>query len=172
MPPQAEGKLLITEVLYDVLTPQVEFDHEWIEIHNGTNSAIDLSGYSIHDNNGFDYIPNGTTLPAGAFLFVTASSTSESLWTIPAGAVKLVLADGDLGGNGFANTGDKVLLMNVASSTIDHVSWGSNADAFSPSVFPTTSDDNQGSSIVRTPATTDTDSAADWALDATPTPGE
>ena len=168
----SSGNLLINEVMYDVAVPQSEIDHEWIELYNDTGVQLDLSGYSIHDNNGFDYIPNGTLLPAGAYLFVTASSTTESFWTIPAGAVKVVLADGDIGGNGFANTGDTVLILNAASSTVDHVSWGTNTAAFTPSVFPTTSDDNPGSTIQRTSNTTDTGSAADWVENATPTPGQ
>jgi len=62
------------------------------------------------------------------------------------------------------------LFDEVASTTVDAVSWGTNTTAFSPSV-PTV-DVNTGHSIARTDDTIDTDSAADWEELETPTPGE
>ncbi len=51
-----------------------EFD-DWIELHNLTNSTIDLSGYFLSDN--FDNldkweVPSGVTIPANGYLIIWA----------------------------------------------------------------------------------------------------
>ncbi|MBI2610669.1 lamin tail domain-containing protein [Candidatus Kaiserbacteria bacterium] len=174
-PPEITGKLLITEVLYDLSNaegdPQgVESANEWVEIRNGTDSVQNLSGFTIHDEAGSDLIPEGTILTPGQFLIVTSSTTTESFYDIPEEAIVVVLSS-SIGSNGLANAGDMVELRGALDVSIDAVSWGDNVTAFDPSVFPTTSDDNPGSSITRTSPTTDTNTAADWVENTTPTPG-
>ena len=173
-PPPPEGALLITEVLYDLTTsttsPQgTESANEWVEIFNGTNANINLSNYTIADASSTDALPD-VVLPAGAYAVIVASSTTVSFWSIPAEAVVVQLTNVTIG-NGLGNGGDMVSLFDeVASTTVDAVSWGTNTTAFSPSV-PTV-DVNAGHSIARTDDTIDTDSAADWEERETPTPGE
>lgn len=166
IPPQVEGKLLISEVIYDLGTGQgTEPGNEWVELYNGTNSAINLLGYYIHDALSADALPS-VLLPAGKFAVISGSSTTQTFWSIPNDAIVIVLSNATIG-NGLANGGDMVWLENTASTTVDAVSWGSNTTAFSPSV-PAAPD---GNSIVRTNLTTDTDTASDWVADSTPTPG-
>jgi len=168
VPQQVEGKLLITEVLYDLASTTSqgnEPENEWVEIHNGTNAGINLAGYFIHDASSADALPS-VLLPAGKFAVISGSSTTQTFWSIPNDAVVIVLSNATIG-NGLANGGDMVWLENTASTTVDAVSWGSNTTAFNPSV-PASPD---GNSIMRTSLTTDTDTAADWADSATPTPG-
>lgn len=172
IPPQVEGKLLITEVLYDLTTstttPQGdEPGNEWVEIHNGTNTGINLADYFIHDASSSDPLPS-VLLPAGKFAVITGSSTTETFWSIPADALFIVLPNTTIG-NGLGNSGDMVWLENTASTTVDAVSWGTNTTAFNPSV-PTVPA-NSGDSITRTSVTTDTDTESDWIADSTPTPG-
>ena len=173
-PPPVEGKVLITEVLYDLTTgtttPQGdEPANEWVEIFNGTNSSINLSNYTIADASSTDALPD-VVLPAGTYAVITASSTTASFWSIPGDAVVVVLAS-NIGLNGLGNAGDFVSLFDeVASTTIDAVSWGTNTTAFSPSVDGVTT--NSGHSIARDPVTEDTNSAADWEERTIPTPGE
>ena len=123
-------------------------------------------------NQGFsagDYIPSGTLLPAGAFAVITASSTTSTFWSIPGAAVVIVLPN-DIGSNALANSDDRVILMNVASTTLDMVSWGDDTTAFNPSVPDVA--ENSGHSIARIDEDIDTNTAADWEDRTTPTPGQ
>ncbi|MBI2613148.1 lamin tail domain-containing protein, partial [Candidatus Kaiserbacteria bacterium] len=169
-PPVVTGKLLINEVLYDLLnggSQGSENENEWVEIFNGTNATIDLSGYMLHDNSSASStIPSGTILGSGKYLVVTGSTTTASFWSIPGDAIVIVDSSGTIG-NGLANGGDNVLLMAADDTIVDAVSWESDTSSFAPSV-PAALD---GYSIVRTSPTTDTDTAADWTQTATPTPG-
>ena len=166
-PPADEpsGDLLITEVLYDTGAGQgSEPGNAWVEIHNGTDSAIDLSGYAINDGTGSDVLPEGTMLAAGGYLIVTATSTTANFWTFPEGTVVVSLGS-SIGSNGLGNTGDRVELRNASSELIDAVSWGTDVSAFSPSVAGV----DAGHSLSRVGA--DTDTAVDWADEDTPNPG-
>lgn len=172
IPPQVEGKLLITEVHYDLATSTPaqgdEPANEWVEIYNGTNSDINLSNYSIADASSTDALPD-VVLPAGKFAVITASSTTASFYSIPADAIIAQLTNATVG-NGLANTGDVVQLLDSGDVTIDAVSWGSNTEAFSPAVPLVAA--NFGHSIARIDKTVDNNTAADWEEKTTPTPGQ
>lgn len=164
-----EGKLLITEVLYDLAsttTQGEEPENEWVEIYNGTSAVMNLGGFTLNDAVSTSTVPDGTVLPSGAYLVVTGSTTTASLWTIPGGTVVVVLDDGTIG-SGLNNTGDRVFLRGPTGIEVDVVSWGSDTSAFAPSVSAVP----DGNSITRTSPTTDTNAAADWVADPTPTPG-
>lgn len=168
-----EGKLLITEVLYDLNTsttsPQgLESANEWVELYNGTNSAIDLGTLFIGDASSTDALPS-MSLPAGKFAIISGSSTTATFWNFPSDAVVIVLTT-NIGQNGLGNGGDTVRLIGASNATIDAVSWGSDVSAFNPSVPTFTA--NAGDSIGRTSISTDTDTATDWERKETPTPGE
>ncbi len=160
------GALLITEVAYDLGTGKgTEPGNEWVELYNGTNSDINLSGFVIRDSTGSDILPD-VVLPAGKFAFISGSSTTAGLWSLPAETVVIVLANSTIGG-GLANGGDMVALENASAVALDAVSWGSNTTAFSPSVPGA----DEGHSIARSSNTIDTNMAADWTDLETPTPG-
>lgn len=175
-PGPTEDHLLISEVYYDVNSTTtaegrgVEGANEWIELHNPTNADVVLTNWWIGDvattSAGLDKIPDGTTIQAGGFLVITASSTTSSLWD----DVPMIVVDNDLGGSGLSNGGDQVVLVNANSgtTTVDAVSWGTNGVAFSPSITGLVADN----SLFRTSLLDDTDTAADWGKDPTPTPGE
>lgn len=173
VPTPVEGKLLITEVIYDLNTsttsPQgSESANEWVELYNGTNGSIDLGTLFIGDASSTDALPS-VSLPAGKFAIISASSTTASFWNFPIDAVVIVLST-NIGQNGLGNGGDTVRLLDAASTTIDAVSWGTDVSAFNPSV--PTFIANAGDSIGRISITSDTDTAADWERKMTPTPGE
>lgn len=160
------GALLITEVAYDLGADKgSEPGNEWVELYNGTNSDINLSGYVIRDATGFDTLPD-IVLPAGKFAFITGSSTTAGLWSLPVDTVVIVLPNSTIGG-GLGNSGDRVVLENASAVQFDAMSWGSDTTVFSPSV-PDVAD---GHSIARASKTTDTNVAADWVDLETPTPG-
>lgn len=168
----AAGKLLITEVLYDLTnsttTPQGEEpSNEWIELYNGTNASIDLGGYFIGDASSTDMLPS-VLLPAGAYAVITATTTTASFWSIPGNALIIVL-NSSIGQNGLGNDGDVVRLLDSASSTIDQLSYGETTSVFNPSIpdVPT----NAGHSIARIDRLVDTNTALDWQADTSPSPG-
>ncbi len=162
--------ILISEVLDQPTTTAqgVDSTNEWIELYNPTASTVDLSFWTIKDaTNSFDMIPNGTTIPAGGFLFLTNASTTPSFWSLP-GSVQVIAFESPLGA-GLNNTTESLFLRNAATTTIDSLSWGATTTAFvsgsgAPDVVP-------GHSLFRTSLSVDTDTAADWADDATPNPG-
>lgn len=170
------GKLLITEVMYDLSTsttsPQgQETANEWVEIYNGTNSSIDLSGWFIGDASTTDALPD-VDLPAGMYAFITGSSTTAGFWNIPNGTVVIVLSNPTIG-NGLRNDGDGVRLIDAGDTTIDAVNWGFETGFFSPSANPSpTGDDFPGQSLGRIDETVDTNDASDWSRNDPPNPGQ
>jgi hypothetical protein len=173
VPVEVEGNLLITEVLYDLSTTTekgIEPNNEWIEIYNGTEEVIDLSGYSIGDNNGADVIADGTMLPAGAFAVIVGTSTTSSFWSIPAEAVIITLPT-FIGGSGGLSNNDRVELRNAADELVDTVGWGTDTVAFG-SASGLTVEVNVNHSLGREDVGVDTDAAADWVEKVTPTPGQ
>ena len=170
--PAPSGNLLITEVMYDLATSTpaqgTETANEWIELYNGTDQTLDLTGYTITDAASSDTLPDGTLLEAGQFLLITSSSTTEGFYDIPEDAVIVVLTGAI--GNGLGNASDFLELRNDEGSAVDAVSWGDNTSAFSPAVpgVPT----NVGYSIGRIDIDVDTGTAADWETKEDPSPGQ
>ncbi len=165
------GAVVISEVHYDVSAPGINSgndNNEWVEIYNGTNATVDLSGWTLTDNNASDALPEGTLLGAGEYLLVTATSSTKALFGIGDDVQIVVL--GNQIGNGLAAsaTGDVVFLRNAESTTVDAVSWGTNVDGLNPGVV----DVLQGHSIARSVLTNDTNTAVDWVDRETPTPGQ
>ena len=67
-----------------------------------------------------------------------------------------------------SNPGDVVLVLDGTDSFVDAVSWGDSNWAFDPDC-PVVA---EGHSIARDPADVDTDTAADWIVQAVPNPGQ
>lgn len=169
--PAEEGTLVISEVLYDPSAAQgSENGNEWVEIFNGTNGTLNLSGYFLRDNSASEIFvfPQGTTLASGASLLVTgASSTNPTSghWSVPGNASWLTFSGFS---NQLANSGDFVELFNTASSSVDAVCWGPEDNAFNCDELLV---NNQGESIGRIDRMIDTGTAADWQIQ-TPNPGQ
>ena len=169
-PEETIGHVVISEVHYDVDVAHGENsgngNNEWVELYNGSAETVDLSGWKLADNNASDALPEGTLLPAGEFLIITATSSTAGFWPdIPEDVEIIVL--GSLIGNSLAAGGDVVLLRDDEDTLVDAVSWGSNTTAFDPSVPGVT----QGESVARILLTVDTDTAADWEERGIPSPG-
>ena len=80
-----------------------------------------MTGWRLADNRAEDPIP-ATTLDPGAYLIVGGGA--ELAAELPAGVALVVVEDGRIG-NGLANGGDRVVLIDPAGATVDGVSWGS-----------------------------------------------
>lgn len=137
---------------------------EWVELFNPTSSPVDVTGWSIEDNFNQDVFPTVSSIPAGGYGVVIASDSA--VIGIPPSAVTIILSD-TLIGNGLNNDGDTLTLKNSSSSTIDSMSYGDDTSVFpAPPAAP-----GAGETVARSPNGTDTDSAADWVIDTSPSIG-
>jgi hypothetical protein len=158
--------VLVSEVYYAVDTAHgSKPQHEWVEIYNGTQAAVNGGGWRIEDAFASDPIPSSTIIAPGKFLVVAATSTTKALWNIESSAFVSV---GSPLGDGLANGGDRVVLKNASGTIIDALSWGTNISIFKPSapVAP------YGYSTWRKSLTTDSNSASDWVSQSKPSPGK
>ena len=159
------GSLLITEVVYDAPSDREESDNEWIEITNPTSTTIQLIGWRVQDNRAANELPSFEIAPAEVVVLAT---TADLLRFFPTFSGTLVLVGGSKLGNGLGNNGDQLALIDGVGSVIDALSWGNNTAVFDPAA----PDAKTGHSLQRQPATSDTDSAADWVDSAIPSPGD
>ncbi|HYM16866.1 MAG TPA: lamin tail domain-containing protein [Dehalococcoidia bacterium] len=154
--------LVINEVLYDPVGGGPDADGEWLELYNPTDAAVALGGWRLDDAASSDPLPDAS-ISAGGYLVIAAS---KSLIANP-GATHAGAVPGSHIGNGLGNDGDRVVLRNPAGAVVDAVSWGTDTYAFAPSV----QDVPAGHSIERRSPGLDTDSAADFVDNETPSPG-
>ena len=180
---QTPPTLLITEVYYD--TPGEESEEEWIEIANVGTAVYPLSNIKIGDEErsgggeGMTRFPEEAVIEPGQVIVVAQTAVgfrrlfnfnpdyeiSDTDPTVPDMHRHLLWATGDVA---LANDGDEVLLLNEHNLIIDALSYGDSTRFFAPAIADIVS----GVSIERVPATCDTDSAADWQPQDTPTPGQ
>jgi hypothetical protein len=86
---------------------------EWIELFNKTDQAVDLTGWTINDDDGSSiYGLSGSIAANGYFLI---EDREEAVNTVTAGAVI---------GLSLANTGDSLVLHDTAANVIDAVNSG------------------------------------------------
>ncbi|MCP4216341.1 MAG: MBL fold metallo-hydrolase [bacterium] len=152
------GDVLFSEVLYD--TPGTDSIEEWVEIYNNSSSTVDLTGWTITDNNGSGSvytIPSGYTMVPGSYFTIAADSN---------GFNAIYGYDADLYGTipAFNNGGDALLLKDGTGTLKDTVAWEGGASGGIPSGWGSTSQPtaSTGNSIVRATVTPDTDTYSDW----------
>ena len=160
--------LVINEVMFDPPNTNAcgsENDAEWVEIYNPTGSPVNLDTWSVGDGNFTDNLPN-VSLPAGGFAVVSdcTQASFTSIWALPEGTIYIELSSAI--GNGLNNGGEHMRLFNSVT-LVDDMSYGSNTNAFSPSVPAPVADH----SVERDPDGVDTDTVADFVDRTTPTPG-
>lgn len=141
-------------------------NHEWIELYNGTRADVDASGWTLLNAAGSSAtLPASTTIPAQGFLLVSYSSTVRDEWEVPEHTVFAVLNRPLAGGLGAS---DGLLVRTGDGTPVDAVSWGTNGTVFSPAAPAI---DPPGRSLARRTRSVDTNTAADWTIQSTPTPG-
>jgi hypothetical protein len=145
--------VVISEVLYNPTGS--EPDGEWLELYNPTGSVVDLTDWTLDDNQGTYTIPGGTSIGAGEYLSIAndGEAYNSNHGCYP-----------DLDGfdRSLANSGDFLILFDDQDNPIDFVGWGDTLD------WSLTA--SEGNSIMRDPPYCDTDSADDWLSEQTPTP--
>jgi beta-lactamase superfamily II metal-dependent hydrolase len=153
-------KVVFSEVYYDTIgTDSAE---EWIELYNDSVVTMDISGWTITDNNGSGAtftIPAGTFIQPGTYLTIAVDSV---------GFNALYGYDADVYGSipALNNTGDALILKDNTGTVVDAAAWEGGAAAGVPAGWGSTTAPNAptGSTIVRTDPTVDTDTYADWSV--------
>lgn len=166
----AQQNIVINEVYYFVGADKgdegdASNPDEWIELYNPNNFAISLKDWTITDNSTVRTIHADKSIPANGFAFLEKSNSTSGYWSVPAGVEIIEL--GQKIGNGLDNGGDRVILKNPSANIIDQLSYGDDVSILNPAVTGVV----QGHSIGRSPLGHDTDSAADFVDQASPTPG-
>ena len=108
--------LRITEIFASAGQGSRDAAFEWVEVHNYGAEPIDLAGWTIADAAAEDALPGGVVAPGA---YVTIGGSPEAA----AGAVDVVLEDGRIG-NGLANGGDSVVLLDPQGRIVGGVAYG------------------------------------------------
>jgi beta-lactamase superfamily II metal-dependent hydrolase len=155
---QGDGTIVFSEIYYDTIgTDSIE---EWIELYNNTPATVDISGWTITDNNGTGAsvtIPSGSTIRPGTYFTIAVDSAGfNALYGFDADAYGSIPA--------LNNSGDALLLYDGTGAVVDAVAWEGGATAGVPTGWGSTTDPwaGTGNTIVRTDSTVDTDTYADW----------
>lgn len=169
-PDPTVGYPLIFEVMYDLANDgsegsEVGGANEWVELYNPTDATFDLANWKIGDGTSNDVISTTELLfGPSEYLMITNATSTADFWDLT--NVTVVYLGSSISG-GLANGGDSVKLFDSNDTLVDAMSYGTNVSAFDPSV-PVVA---PGSSSARAYLSVDTDTAADWFEDASPTPG-
>jgi len=152
------ANVLFSEIFYD--TPGTDGEEEWIELYNTTSQQINISGYTITDNNGTGAVytfPSGTTIDGETYFTVAKAAI---------GFQPLYNSDAHQYGNipDLNNTGDALLLKDDIGSLVDEVAWEGGASSGVPSGWGTGQSASTGESLFRTSLANDTDTDADWSI--------
>src|SRR3989344_5887580 len=153
----------INKVYYDVKSPErgVEGLNEWVEIYNQTNTALDISGWQICDNNSCDTLPSTPLIPALKYAVIVATSTTvsnllPSYWYLPSEVTEIDIGE-EIGG-GLANGGDRLILKRPDGVVVDEMNWQDDTGVWNPGAV----DVAEGNVLARVPSGFDTDSPSDW----------
>ncbi len=97
-------------LLNEVYSRGVVEDPDWVEIHNASNAAADISGFKVYDSGGQSgakpkkEVPAGTIIPAKGFYV-------------------LVVDDGTDSGFGLSSAGEQIWFENATGNQIDNVTF-------------------------------------------------
>ena len=178
-----ETRLVFSEVLYD--TSDAEPDGEWVEFYNVGDRRIDLSDYKFGDEEslggreGMLRFPVGTIVEIKQTIIVASEAiTFEARYGQPPdfemresdpAVPNMLKYTAWAGGNvSLDNNGDELLLLNEDNEVVDALSYGDSTFFFDPPAEKA----KEGQSLARNPVNQDSDTAADWIVQATPDPWE
>ncbi len=114
-----ESVVWISEVLPNAGQGRNDAQHEWFELTNAGDRPIDLTGWTIADNTSSDPL-DGLVIEAGQSAVIgVATATTE----VAGESLVPLIADGRIG-NGLANSGDQLRLINPAGLVVSAISWG------------------------------------------------
>lgn len=116
--PDIETRVVLNEIMFN--PPGDHLDGEFVELHNRSNEAVDLSGWAFVE--GIDFtIPPGTVVAPGGFLVVAANADRmRSVY----GDIPVV---GDYSGR-LSNDGELVRLVDARGNLVDEVDYKGGGD--------------------------------------------
>lgn len=123
----AQADVIINEILYDPAAglagdangdgTRDAAEDEFVEIFNNGASAVDISGWTLSDDDGDDFVFGaGTSIAAGEYIVLFGGGT-------PTGIPGQVFTDNGSIGTGLANGGDLVRLIDNLANVIDSVDY-------------------------------------------------
>jgi hypothetical protein len=152
------GDILINEVQYNPPQSGADAAYEWVEIYNTRNETVELIGWEIRDNGGYDLTPFLNISPYG-FVIIAASENFSVNFPNYTGKI-VFLEDGDIG-NGLGNNGDRLRMQDSLGTVIDEFSYGDDESI----TLPPHKKVAEGHSMERRPA------GGEFIDNAEPTPG-
>ncbi len=111
-----EDEVWISEVHPNAGQGRNDAAFEWFELTNLSDRPIDLTGWTIADNTSSDSL-DGLVVPPTTSVIVGVTSEAQQ-------GLVAAIADGRIG-NGLANAGDRLHLVNVEGVVVSAISWGS-----------------------------------------------
>ncbi len=114
VPSATKNTVVINEIMYN---PAGGSEHEFIELHNPHDEAIDMSGWKL--NTGSDFIfPGGSVVPANGYALVVKN---DPAFRSHYGGGKLIFGQFN---DTLSNTGETITLKRADNSTVSNVSYG------------------------------------------------
>src|SRR4051812_14570975 len=115
------GQVVINEIMYHPQTEKTE--EEFIELHNVTTVAVDLSGWSFTSGVAFTF-PAGTSIPANGYLVAAAvPATFHALYPTVANYVSPAGWTGQL-----SNSSNHTVLQDSLGNKRDEVTYADDGD--------------------------------------------
>lgn len=161
----ARADVIISEIMYNPNSSEMSpILSEWIEIYNNGNSSVDISGWSIRDEDGTSttLIPGGSFIAPGEAVVLYSDNLTPTQWNAAWGGGYQIFAIGidDLGNlsNSPSSTNEILELIDDMGNTVDVVNYDDSGD------WPGS---NNASSIYVVPTSltgTLNDSGLSWAL--------
>lgn len=175
--------LRLTEVFYN--TPGEDGQEEWVELVSWETAVFDLSDIKLGDeekaggSEGMYRFPDGATIAPGQVIVVAQTAVGYATLTGTLPDYELADSHPDVpnmrrfplwasGDVALGNSGDDVLLLDPRNQIIDAISYGDSTAMLAPAVGGVAN----GQSVERFPAGCDTNTAADWQPQPSPTPGQ
>ena len=159
--------IIFTEIFYDPRGRR-EAKKEWVELYNPLPAVVDISGWSIVDDNGKGgrfTLPQGTVIQGHGHLIVARDKK---------GFKQMYGREPDLAGLSLSlnNAGD-CLLLKQGSAIVDAVAWEGGASGGIPVDWGSTTEPlaAERTSVHRAGLAIDTDTYQDWVNNQVPTPG-
>ena len=110
-----EAAVWISEVHPNAGQGRNDHSYEWFELTNSSDRPMTLDGWSVADNTSADVL-DGVVLPPNTSISIAASALAGP-------EVVVAIADGRIG-NGLANSGDQLRLLDPAGEVVSAISWG------------------------------------------------
>ncbi len=164
MAEKSPHQVKINELMYNPLQSSDSASNEWIELYNAGSETVILDEWTISDNEVSEQI---TPLTPSPHSFAVVATSEEFRNVYPAFNGKLAILDSGRIGNGLANIGDRLVLVDNAGRLVDALSYGEDETVLSPSIDSVP----RGHSVERSSPGADTDSAQDFVDNPHPSPG-